>query len=70
MIDQQVLHVIYVRLQDCCPLLIQRLLLVGLMLLISKMHLPRAKPDGCEDYDKRNSKLRKQIQPIPNRFSA
>jgi len=59
MIEQQVLHVIYVRLQDCCPLLIQCTLLVGLMLQISKMSLPQAKPDGCEDYDERNSKLRK-----------
>ena len=74
MIEQQALHVIYVRLQDCCPLLIQCTLLghliLPLILHISKMTLPRAKPDGSEGYDNGNSKLRNQIQPIPDRSSS
>jgi len=67
MIEQQVLHVIYVPLQDCCVLLIPCkllvvfmlilcMLLVGLLLLMS---LPQAKPDGY--HDDRNSEIRKQI---------
>jgi hypothetical protein len=57
-------------LQNGCPLLIERTLLVDLILQISKMSLPRAKADRGPDYDQRNRKFRNQIQPIPDRFSA
>jgi hypothetical protein len=65
MIEQQVLHVVYVPLQDrrlllilgkllVVLMLIQGMLLIGLLLLMS---LPQAEPDGY--YDDRNSKIRK-----------
>jgi hypothetical protein len=74
MIEQQVLHVVYVPLQDCrlllilCKLLVVLMLIQGMLLirLLLLMSLPQAEPDGY--YDDRNSKIRKQIQPIPNRF--
>ena len=37
MIEQQVLYVIYIRLQYCCLLLIQGTLLVCLMLLLARL---------------------------------
>jgi hypothetical protein len=52
MIEQQVLHVIYVSLQDCCPFFIQCMLPFGLILLMS---LPQAEPDGS--YNDRNKKM-------------
>jgi hypothetical protein len=70
MIEQQGLHVIYVRLQDCCPLLIQCESLVGLMLLRRKVRLFRTKPDRSEGYDERDQKLRNQIHQIPQRLAA
>jgi hypothetical protein len=67
--QQQVLHVTYVRLHDCCLLLLISKLLVGVMLLVSKalvgfvllvgkLSLPPAKPDGNDDYNERNGNLR------------
>ena len=54
--EEQILYVVNIRLQYCCLLLIQCALLVGLMLLVSKVSLLYAEKKCCACHHERNSK--------------